>query len=138
MNLNPYLSFKGNCEEALNFYKDVFGGELDISLYKGSPMEDKVSEDFKDKVLHGRLTTDEFVIMASDISDHDVTCGNNIHLNIDFSSEDVQTKVFDKMSLDSNVIMPLADQFWGARFGMLTDKFETSWMFNFLKVPSAS
>ena len=134
MKLNPYISFEGNCEEALNFYKDAIGGELTIMRYEGSPMEDKVSEDFKQKVLHGRIETGDLTIMASDVSPEQGTKnGNHIQLNLDFTSEDEQTETFNKLAEGANVTMPLDDQFWGAKFGMLIDKFGINWMFNFNK-----
>jgi len=134
MNVAPYLSFEGNCGEALEFYKNAFGGELDISLYEGSPMEAQVSEDMKKKVLHGRLTSGDILIMASDVGEeHKPTVGNNVQLNVECESEDQQTSVFEKLSKDGNIVMPLQDQFWGARFGMVIDKFGVNWMLNLLK-----
>lgn len=131
MKLIPYLNFAGNAEEALNFYNDALGGEVTVMRYEGSPMESQVPEHFKSKLMHGRIESDAFSLMVSDVvPQHAPKIGNNIKVNIDFTSEDTQQEVFDKMASGGNVTMPLADQFWGARFGMLTDKFGIDWMFN--------
>ncbi|NNE98879.1 MAG: VOC family protein [Pyrinomonadaceae bacterium] len=134
MKVVPYLSFEGNCEEALEFYRNAFGGELDISRYAGSPMEENVSDDMKNKVLHGRLSIGDLLIMASDLGpEHKPDIGNNIQLNVECSTEDEQTKCFEKLSEGGTAVMPLEDQFWGARFGMVTDKFGVNWMLNLYK-----
>ena len=134
MRVDPYLSFEGDCEEALTFYQNAFGGELDMSRYEGSPMESQVSEDMKNKILHGRLSNGDLLIMASDVGpEHKPSPGGNIQLNVECESAEQQDAVFGKLSDGGNVVMPLEDQFWGARFGMITDKFGVNWMLNLYK-----
>lgn len=131
MKLNPYLHFAGNAEEALNFYKEALGGEiLMINRYGDSPMPS--DEDWKNKIMHGRLSFDDNLVMISDsFKGQPVSAnGGNIQLSIEVESEERIQEVFSKMSEGGKVTMPLAKQFWGATFGMLEDKFGVSWMFN--------
>lgn len=130
MKLCPYLGFQGNCEEALNFYKEAFDGEIfQLGRYGESTME--TAEEFKDKIMHARLKFGDTLIMFSDMmGEKDADAGNMISLSIECNGIDQLEKVFSKMSAGGKVTMPLQDQFWGARFGMLTDKFGIHWMFN--------
>jgi len=130
MKLFPYLNFNGNCEEALNFYKEAFDGEIiQLGRYGESPM--KSPEEIKDKIIHGRLQFGDVLIMASDaMNKNGVNNGDNISLSIECDTNDQLEKVFTKMSDGGKITMPLQDQFWGAKFGMLTDKFGFHWMFN--------
>jgi PhnB protein len=130
MKLFRYLNFNGNCEEALNFYKETFDGEIiQLGRYGESPM--KSPEEIKDKIIHGRLQFGDVLIMASDaMNENGVNNGDNISLSIECDSNEQLEKVFTKMSEGGKVTMPLQEQFWGAKFGMLTDKFGFHWMFN--------
>ena len=130
MKLFPYLNFNGNCEEALNFYKEAFDGEIiQLGRYEESPM--KSPEEIKDKIIHGRLQFGDVLIMASDaMNKNGVNNGDNISLSIECDTNDQLEKVFTKMSEGGKITMPLQEQFWGAKFGMLTDKFGFHWMFN--------
>ena len=130
MKLFPYLNFNGNCEEALNFYKEAFDGEIiQLGRYGESPM--KSPEEIKDKIIHGRLQFGDVLIMASDaMNKNGVNNGDNISLSIECDTNDQLEKVFTKMSDGGKITMPLQEQFWGAKFGMLTDKFGFHWMFN--------
>jgi PhnB protein len=130
MKLFPYLSFQGNCEEALIFYKEGLGGEIiQLGRYKESPM--KSPEEFKDKIIHGRLQFGKALLMASDVmNEGPVDSADNISLSIDCDNDQQPEEVFSKMSVEGEIAMPLQEQFWGATFGMLTDKFGIHWMFN--------
>ena len=130
MKLVPYLHFAGNAREALNFYKDALGGDIvQLGTYGESPMPG--DEDYKDKVMHARFVFDGNMIMLSDVfKGQSVSTNGNIQLSVDVDSEDKLDEVFNKMAEGGTVTMPLADQFWGAKFGMLQDKFGVSWMFN--------
>ncbi|HEY5407699.1 MAG TPA: glyoxalase/bleomycin resistance/extradiol dioxygenase family protein [Ginsengibacter sp.] len=130
MKLFPYLNFNGNCEEALNFYKDAFGGEIiQLGRYGESPMESP--EEIKDKIIHGRLQFGDVLIMASDaMNENGINSGDNISLSVECDTNGQLEKVFSKMSEGGKITMPLQEQFWGATFGMLTDKFGIHWMFN--------
>lgn len=130
MKLVPYLHFPGTAEEALNFYKEVLGGEITmLSRYGDSPMP--VEEDYKQKIVHGRLEFDGNLVMISDVfKGQPVSTEGNIQLSVDVPEVNQLDTVFAKMAEGGKIQMPLQDQFWGARFGMLQDKFGISWMFN--------
>lgn len=130
MKMVPYLNFPGNCEEALNFYKEALNGEIiQLGRYGESPM--KSPEEFKDKIIHGRLQFGDALIMASDaMGGRPVNSGDNISLSVDCDDDQQLAEVFSKMASGGKITMPLQEQFWGAKFGMLTDKFGIHWMFN--------
>ena len=130
MKLIPYLHFAGNAREALDFYKNALGGDIvQLGTYGESPMPS--DEDYKDKVMHARFVFDGNMIMVSDVfKGQPVSTNGNIQLSVDVDNETKLDEVFNKMAEGGTVAMPLADQFWGAKFGMLQDKFGVSWMFN--------
>ncbi|HEX6170857.1 MAG TPA: VOC family protein [Chitinophagaceae bacterium] len=130
MQLITYVTFAGNCEEALNFYKEVLGGEvLQISKMGEGPME--VPEHVKGKIMHARLKIGENVLYMSDTFDPaSIIQGNNVSLSLQPETIAQTEDLFNKLSAGGTVKMPLEDTFWGARFGMFTDKFGIHWMIN--------
>jgi PhnB protein len=130
MELNVYLNFNGDCEEALNYYKEALNGTIQhISYFKDAPMPSP--ETHKNKVMHATLSFGSSVIMASDgMPDHKIKFGENVSLNLNFTEEAEMEKVYKKMASGGKEVMPLQDTFWGARFGMCVDKFGVNWMFN--------
>jgi PhnB protein len=128
--VQPYLTFKGNCEEAINFYKECLGGEvLFIQRYGESPMKGMGPDD---AIMHCTLKVGDTHIMACDncSEEHPTTVGNNISLAIGSKDTAGAEKMFEKMSDGATVTMPMQETFWAERFGMLTDKFGINWMFN--------
>ncbi len=130
MKLNPYILFNGNAEEALNFYKEVLGGEISqLGRYGESPMPCDDAE--KHLIMHARLEFEGNLVMISDSSQgRTVGEGDNVQLSVDVESMERINDVFAKMSDGGVVMMELQDMFWGARFGILKDKFGIRWMFN--------
>ena len=128
--LVPYLHFNGEAEEVLNFYKDAFGGEvIMLNRYGDSPMQ--VNEDWKNKIIHSRLKFGDNIIMISDSHNGQLAFKEgNIQLSVEVEDEKKIEEVFNKLAEGGKVTMPLAKQFWGAKFGMLQDKFGVNWMFN--------
>lgn len=135
--LNPYLNFPGNSEEAFNFYKSVFGGDFagGINRFKDTPEADKLSDEDKNKIMHIALPIGTGnTLMATDALEsmgHKVNAGNNFHLSLEAESKEEAGKLFNALSDGGKVTVPLADAFWGAYFGMLTDKFGIPWMVNY-------
>lgn len=131
MELTPYIMYNGNCEEALNFYAKAMDGEIKfISRYGDMPGDNKMGID-KNKVMHATFEAGAVKIMASDSNTPADTAGGgavNLSLNIDDANQ--LEKVFNGLAQGGSVTMPLQDTFWGARFGMLTDKFGIKWMLN--------
>lgn len=136
--INPYLIFNGNCEEAFLFYQSVFGGEFPyIGKYKDMPpAEDNpvLSEADGNKIMHVTLPIgDGSVLMGSDSNSAGgaVAIGQNISISINALSAAEADKLFDGLSAEGTVTMPMNQTFWGAYFGMFADKFGINWMVNF-------
>lgn len=137
--LNPYLNFNGNAEEAFNLYKSVFGGEFDnFNRMKDMPQTDgcgELSETDKEKVMHVSLPIGNgLVLMGSDMPESyadKFALGNNISISINTDSKEETEKLFNGLSNGGTITMPLGDTFWGAYFGMFTDKFGINWMVNY-------
>jgi len=132
--LVPYLNFNGQCQEALHFYKSCFGNaELSIQTFAAANV-DNMPKESKDKVMHAEFKTDGLIFMASDGQvGGDLNVGNNIYLNVQLDSVDEQSELFEKLSQNGSVTMPLQHTSWNARFGMLTDKYGIQWMLNVMK-----
>lgn len=127
--LSPYINFTGNCAEAMQFYQDVLGGKLELNKFGDSPMAP--SPEWKEKIVHATLQNDALSFMACDaMPSSNIVVGSNIHLSIAGSDSTKLTKIFDDLSVGGNIDMPLARQFWGDLFGMVTDKFGIHWMIN--------
>lgn len=136
--VNPYINFNGNCEEAFNFYRSVFGGEFPyVGRYKDMPPSERSHATGMDgeKIMHMSLPiSKETTLMGSDIGGDwakDTIVGNNIQLSINAETEDDARKLFEGLSVGGRVNMPLEKTFWGALFGMFTDKFGINWMVNY-------
>ena len=134
---NIYLTFNGNCEEAFNFYKSVFGGEFSyIGRFGEMPESDdyKVSEADKNKIMHVSLSIGSSILMGSDTGGEwapNYKQGNNFSISISADSKAEADKIFNALSKDGQVTMPMDNTFWGDYFGMLTDKFGINWMMSF-------
>lgn len=129
-NVQPYLIFNGNCEEAVKFYCDVFGGESQFShKYKESPVD--VTADWKEKIMHTNFSISGDQLMASDcFPGQEPVKGNNIHLSVNFDKKADMTIPFNKLATGGKITMPIQKTFWGANFGQLVDRYGNSWMFN--------
>jgi PhnB protein len=133
-NINAYLTFNGNCREAMSFYKNCLGGELSIQTVGGSPIESQCPGAMKDHILHASLNRDGILLMASEmIGPEGFIKGNTIALSLNCSSEAEINQFFSNLSEDAQIIHPLKTEFWGATFGVLTDKFGVRWMLNYDK-----
>jgi PhnB protein len=125
--LSPYLSFGGDAEPALTFYADAFGGKVtELKRFSEAP---QMPHPNKNEILHGRVEAENIRLMASD-GKKDLASGGRISLSLEFTDHAELDRVFAKLSAGGTVTMPVAEQFWGARFGMLTDKFGIGWMLN--------
>jgi PhnB protein len=129
--LNVYLTFSdGKCKEALEFYKTALNGEIHSMQTFGEAPNDTPKE-HKDLVMHAEFKAENIFFMASDSTpDRPVQIGNNLSLSINLTNKDEQTRLFDALSEGGKVTMPLNETFWGARFGMVTDKYGINWMTN--------
>jgi PhnB protein len=125
-----YLTFDGNTRQAMEFYKKCLGGELYVMPFSEGPPD--MPKEAKDRIMHAKLTNGTNVLMASDtMPGHPYQQGNNFSICVNPESKQEAEKLFAALSEKGKVTMPLQDTFWGAHFGMLTDQFGVSWMFNF-------
>ena len=136
--VNAYINFQGNCEEAFNYYKTVFGGEFTmLDRFSEMPPQEgmELSEADMNKIMHVSLPiSNENVLMGSDVGGEwakDLTIGNNITLSISAESKEQADHFFLKLSEGGKVAMPMDNTFWGSYFGMCTDKFDINWMIGF-------
>lgn len=135
--INPFLKFNdAKCREAMNFYKDIFGGELDFMTVAGSPMEKDMPADKKDLIMHSTLKKGAWVLIGSDMMRDKAIVGDNVGVSIDCESEAELREIFAKLEQGGEVFMAPEEMFWGAVFGMVTDKYGIEWMLNFPKSPS--
>lgn len=136
--LNSYLNFDGKAEEAFTFYQSVFGGEFVGGVMKmgNAPGTETLSEDEKNRVMHIALPIGKDLLMASDIvpsMGHKLNQGNGNYISIFPESREEADRIFNALSADGEIEMPMEDQFWGDYFGSFKDKFGVCWMINFSK-----
>jgi PhnB protein len=131
MRMNPYLTFSGQCEEAFTFYAKVLDGKIIAMMpHEGTPAADHVPPEWRNKIIHARMTFGDNVLMASDAPPDrfEKTQGCSVSLNIDDPAE--ADRVFAALAANGTVRMPIGETFWALRFGMLVDRFGTPWMIN--------
>jgi PhnB protein len=131
MQMNPYLSFGGDCEEAFKFYEECLDGKLgEIFRYAGTPVSEQVPADWQNKVMHGSMTIGEQVLMGADIAPDRYEKPQGFSLSLQIKSTTQAERIFQLLAKDGTVVMPLQKTFWAARFGMLVDRFGIPWMIN--------
>lgn len=130
INLDPYLFFRGNCAEAMDFYKSIFGGELSMMKFDDMPMPGMDNaEELKGKIMHALLDAGDIRLMASDTT---IASEKAAKIELSLSGED-ETKLrgyFDGLSAGGTIKSPLKKEMWGDIYGQLTDKFSIDWMIN--------
>ena len=131
MQVNPYLSFKGDCEAAFEFYAKCLGGELGAMFrYAGSPLANQVPADWQDKVMHGSVLVGEQVLMGGDVAPGSYEEPKGFSLSIQIKSTAEAERIFHELGNDGRVVLPLEKTFWAARFGMVVDRFGIPWLIN--------
>lgn len=132
--INSYLTFNGNCREAMTFYKNCLGGKLYFQTIGASPLAEQMPQRMKDCILHATLTYGNLIILGSDMVSHTgLIKGNAVSLSLTCSSEKEIRDCYEKLSSGGQATHPLEDTFWGALFGGLMDKFGNHWLLNFDK-----
>lgn len=143
--VSTYLNFKGNAEEAFDFYRTVFGTDYLAPIQRmgdvpADPNGPTLSDAEKKMVMHVELPIlAGHVIMASDMLEsmnHDLRIGNNTTINLEPGSLEETHRIYDALSEGSSECAPLAEMFWGATWGTCLDRFSVRWMFNY--VPAAA
>jgi len=131
MQLNTYLTFNGDCETAFRFYEQALGGKIEAMMtHAGSPSEQHVPPEWRDKILHVRLSVGESVLMGSDAPPDHAQKPQGFSVNIGTRDPEEAERIFQALSAGATVTMPLQQTFWARRFGMLTDRFGVPWMLN--------
>ena len=137
--VNVYLTFNGNCREAFDFYKSVFGGEYPyIGTFGEMPPQDgtEISEAEKNKIMHVSMPiSKETILMGSDTTQEwgsDFVAGNNFSISVNAESREEADRIYERLcSKGGHMKMAMTDTFWGAYFGMMTDQFGINWMVNY-------
>ena len=126
--INAYLTFNGNCREAMTFYKDCLGGELTMQTVQGSPLESQMPLTAKKHILHASLVNHDLVLLGSDMTGTaEVVKGNTISLSLHCGSADEIQLFFSRLSDGGQIVHPL-HEFFAGTMGTLTDKFEKDWL----------
>ncbi|TXC76934.1 VOC family protein [Luteibaculum oceani] len=136
--LHPYLYFNGNCHEAMHYYKEHIGGSFDfVGKYADMPPQAgfNVDDSNKDQIMHMTYSLpDGSKIMASDVGGEwapNYQQGNSFSLSLGAESQEEADRIFNALSKDGKVSMPMQKTFWGDYFGTCTDKFGVNWMISF-------
>ncbi|CAN5414072.1 VOC family protein [soil metagenome] len=131
--INAYLTFNGNCREAMTFYKNCFGGDLSLQTVEGSPMEKQFPPESKKHILHASLMNDGLILLGSDVSAAGgVVKGNSISLSLNCEKEEEIRLYFSRLSMDGHVVHPL-HQFFAGTMGTITDKYGKDWLLYYEK-----
>ena len=131
MRLNPYLHFNGQCKEAFTFYERCLGAKIGAMMpHAGTPAEEHVPAEWRDKILHARLLLGDDILMASDAPPgrYQKPSGFSVTLQIKDPAEG--KRIFDLLAEHGSVRMPFGETFWATGFGMLVDRFGIPWMIN--------
>jgi PhnB protein len=125
-NVTPYLQFNGNCREAMNFYKDCLGGELELMTFSEAPAGGEMPGAQPDQVMHSALNADGISFFAADMGKD--ASSDNIALCISATSVEQLETYFQNLATGASMTQPIKEEFFG-HFGALVDKFGISWMF---------
>lgn len=127
--LNPYLSFRDNARQAMQFYQGVFGGKLDIMTFKENHVSEDSGED--NKIMHAELRADnDLVLMGSDVPNSMPFAGMSTSISLSGGDEATLRRYWQGLAADGMVEVPLEKAPWGDTFGMLSDKFGVRWLVN--------
>lgn len=124
-----YLTFNGNCREAMEFYQCCLGGELILQTISETPEGGKFPDTFKDLILNACLKNENMLLMGTDLNDNNLIKGNAVSILIDSNNEEQIMKYYQKLGEGGTVIQPLGKTYWGNLFGGLTDRYGHHWLF---------
>ncbi len=132
MKLNSYLGFDGNCEAAFKFYAECLGGQLQcMQRFGETPGAQHVPAEYRNRIMHASLAVDGQVLMGSDsLPEHPYEGVKGCHVAIVLKDPAEAERIFETLSKDGTVQMPLGETFWATRFGMAVDRFGVPWMVN--------
>jgi PhnB protein len=129
MKLHTFLNYGGNCEQAFRFYEQHLGGKITMMMTQGQqPNPNEVPPDRKNAILHARISIGETEIMGADVPPERFQPMRSVYLSLTVSSIDEAARIYALLSDGGEIFMPMQETFFAIRFGMLRDKFGTSWM----------
>ncbi len=139
MQVNAYLSFKGNCEEAFQFYAKVFGGKIEaMTPHEGTPAESQTPQEWRKKIIHARMTIGDSVLMGGDPPPAHYHQPRGFSINIALKDANEAERIFRALAEGGSTTMPFGETFWAVRFGMCTDRFGIPWMVNVERVSASA
>lgn len=131
MQINPYLVFNGQCEQAFRFYEKVLGGKIEaMFLHAGTPAESFVPPEWRSKIMHARLVVGDQVLMGSDAPPDRFEKPQGFSVSLQIKTPADAERIFHALADNGAVRMPLGPTFWAVRFGMCVDRFGIPWMVN--------
>ncbi|SPF54001.1 Glyoxalase/bleomycin resistance protein/dioxygenase [Candidatus Sulfopaludibacter sp. SbA4] len=131
MQLNSYLTFNGQCEAAFQFYERCLGGKIEMMIpHTGTPAEEHVPAEWRDKIMHARLSVGNSLLMGSDAPPDHQAASNGFSVQIAVEDPADADRIFHELAEGGAVRMPIQKTFWAVRFGMLVDRFGIPWMVN--------
>lgn len=131
MNFTPYLTFNGNCREAFENYKKIFGGKIEVmSRFRDEESCSSMPEEIQDKIMYARLKVGNSILMASDDPSGNYQATQSMHVSIGLKSKEDGARIFKHLSSDGEVVMPFSKSFFSEGFGIVRDKYGVPWMIN--------
>jgi PhnB protein len=133
MRIEPYLFFPGNAEEALAFYQGIFGGEVVYAMRYGEapPDHHPTPPEMNGKIMHATFTSGQITLMAADsMNQQPGTVAERVALSIALADPEEGRRIFDALAAGGTILAGYEKQFWGATFGMVTDRYGIDWMVN--------
>lgn len=131
MQVNPYLTFSGQCENAFKFYQQCLGGTMEAMMsHAGTPAEQHVPEEWRNMILHARLNVGGTLLMGSDAPADRFEKPQGFAVSLQIPDADEADRAFNALAENGTVTMPIQQTFWAKRFGMLTDQYGIPWIVN--------
>lgn len=131
MQLNPYLLFNGQCEEAFKFYAQCLGGKIEVMLpHAGTPAEKHAPAEWRDKIMHATLSVDGHLLMGADAPPQHFEQPKGFSVSLHLKDPVAAERIFNALVEQGTVKMPFQETFWAQRFGMLVDRFGIPWIIN--------
>lgn len=127
-----YLSFNGNCREAMMFYRDCLGGELSWQTIGDTPVAEKIPVDLQHYILNASLIKDDWILMGTDmVADEGLIIGNSVSILLDCNSEEEFLHCYNKLKAGAQATQEIEQTYWGVLFGGLTDQFGNQWLLKY-------
>ncbi|WP_108425815.1 VOC family protein [Flagellimonas amoyensis] len=126
-----YLTFNGNCREAMEFYQECLGGKLEVQTLEDTPKAEVFPKNFKGFVVQAALKKDGMLLMGTDMVDRELVKGNSISILLGASNEEQLQEYYQKLKRESISSHPLDKTHWGNLFGSLVDKYGNEWLFHY-------